>query len=177
MKFWVLLLCLFVLCGCNVKAAMDRQTAKEKAEKEEEAAKAPPPPPKANPGPDGKGIIGKSTDEVIDYRKAIAENPKLIEVDPKAKGNDYVSFLASAYVNVRSQVSMLGMEEQLKVIKVVEERNPSLAEIRKIMKDNGVKFTALPRYRKYAYDEKEGRFTILEDPDMKDAVHEGIKTD
>jgi hypothetical protein len=112
------------------------------------------------------------TDQVLDYREAIAENPNLIEIDPKASGSDYVTFLASAYQNVRAQVSMFGMQEQLNVIKVVEERNPTTEEIRKIMKDNGIKFAMLPRYRKYAYDAKEGRFTILEDPDMKKAIHE-----
>lgn len=167
MRFVVTLLALLALAGCNFKSGMDKSSSKAKEKKDEPAEVAQQPP--VNPEPvaapaDKKGIIGKFTYEVVDYEKAMAENPNLIEIEPKAKGGDYLSFMASAYINVRAQVSMIPMQQELQRIKIVEDRNPTYDEIKKIMKDYQVQFTMLPRYQKYAYDAKKGRFTILEDP-------------
>jgi hypothetical protein len=114
-----------------------------------------------------KGIIGKMTDEVVDMHKAMAENPELIIVENKAKGDDPLSFYASAYIAVRSQASQLGMQQQLQHIKILEERNPTYDEFVGIMKSNRIQFSKLPYYRMYGYDEKEGKIVVLEDPALK----------
>ncbi|MEX2287537.1 MAG: hypothetical protein WD648_10645 [Planctomycetaceae bacterium] len=163
MKHLVLALSV-LLGGCNVKAAIDKQAAKSDEDKAQAAPAAPVARPKPAEPVRNKGIIGKMTDEVVDYEKAIAENPNLIEVELKASGNDYISFMASAYINVRSRASMFGMEAALKQFKIVEERNPTYAEMMKMIKENHVEFTMLPRYRVYAYDAKRGVFAVLEDP-------------
>jgi hypothetical protein len=168
MKFLMAFLCVMVLCGCRLKATLDKKPAKDKDKQEVAAPEpAPEPPPKVDARPnDGKGIIGKMTQDVLDFQKAKAENPNLIEVNPKAKG-DYLSFMASAYINVRAQLSMMQMQKELQLFKATKERNPSYDEIMKIIKQYQVEFTMLPRYQKYAYDAKEGRFTILEDPALR----------
>lgn len=131
------------------------------------APQQPVPPRPANA--DGKGIIGKMTDEVIDYNTAIAANPNLVIIDNKTKGDDPLSFAASAYINARSQASMLGFQAWLKQHKIVEERNPTYAEFVQAMKDNNVKFTMRPEWQKYAYDAKEGALFVVEDAALKAA--------
>jgi hypothetical protein len=170
MKYFAIAACMLILGGCNVKAAIDKQAAKNDEEKAQPAPVAPVRPKPADP-PRDKGIIGKTTDEVVDYQKAMAENPNLIEVELKAGGSDYLSILTSAHINVGARVSMLGMEHQLNIIKGVEGRNPTYAEIMKIMKENHVKFKMLPRYRTYSYDAKRGIFVVLEDPAKEAEVH------
>jgi hypothetical protein len=160
-----------LLCGCNVKAAIDKQAAKQAEEKAAQPAPVAPVRPKPADPPRDKGIIGQTTDDVVDYQKAMAENPNLVEVELKAGGSDYLSFLMSAHINVGAKMSMLGMEHQLNIIKNVEGRNPTYSEIMKIMKDNHIKFKMPPSYRKYAYDAKRGVFVVLEDPAKQAEVH------
>ena len=171
MRWLILLLLVPLACGCHVKSGIDKGAeSKAKNDANDEVEIAPPPQVEPKPAPaengDDKGIIGKMTDEVLDYEQAVAENPNLREVELKAQG-DYLSFMASAYVNVRAKVSMLQMEHELNIIKQLEERNPTYDEMMKIMKQYQIQFTMLPRYRKYAYHAKDGRFAILEDPAKK----------
>lgn len=166
MRFLLLLLCVSVMCGCGIKSGLDKKSEKTSTDKKEvakpEVQQKPAEPQKG----DGKGIIGKSTSEVLDYRKAKAENPNFIDVDP-TPGGDYLTFVTSSYIDLRSKASMLGMQQQLQLIKQGEGRNPTYAEIMKIMKENGIQFTMLRRYQKYSYDEKDGKFIILEDPTLR----------
>lgn len=125
--------------------------------------------PMAQPMPanDGKGIIGKTTDQVVDYRVAMTQNPNLVIVENKAAGDDPITFAASAYVSARSQASMFGLQSAIKMHKVVEERPPTYAEFQKMMKENRIEFTAQYAWRMYAYDGQEGRLLVLEDPALK----------
>jgi len=129
----------------------------------------PQPMPQPAPANDGKGIIGLSTNHVVDYRAAIAQNPNLVIVENKAAGDDPITFAASAYVSARSRVSMFGFEAALKQIKVVEGRVPTYQEFQNMMKENRIEFTAQYAWRMYAYDQVEGRILVLEDPALKPA--------
>src|SRR5690242_8196785 len=44
------------------------------------------------PAKDGKGIIGKETDEIVDYHETIKNNPNFEIIENKAKGDDLLSF-------------------------------------------------------------------------------------
>jgi hypothetical protein len=123
--------------------------------------------PQAAPVNDGKGIIGKSTNQVSEMRPLMAQNPNLKIIDNKAAGDDPLTFAASAYVAVRSRASMFGLEAALKQHKIVEERNPTYAEFIKMMRENNVEFTALYAWQVYAYDPQDGRLVILEDSSLK----------
>lgn len=127
------------------------------------------PMPQAAPANDGKGIIGKTTNQVVDMRAAMAQNPNLKIVENKAAGDDPITFAASAYVSARSRASMFGFEAALKQHKVVEGRPPTYTEFQTMMKENRVEFTAQYAWRMYAYDEVEGRLVVLEDPALKPA--------
>lgn len=131
------------------------------------AAQQPMPQPQAAPVNDGKGIIGKSTNQVSEMRPLMAQNPNLKIIDNKAAGDDPLTFAASAYVAVRARASMFGLEAALKQHKIVEERNPTYAEFIKMMRDNNVEFTALYAWQVYAYDPVDGRLVILEDSALK----------
>jgi hypothetical protein len=173
MKYLVIATSLLVLAGCNMKAALEKQSAK--AEQVRAQKPVPAPPPKKVEPERKKGIIGKMTDDIEDYKVAMAENPKLVEVELKSGGDDYITFMASAYINVRARASMLGMEAALKQFKYVEERNPTYAEMMKMIKENHIEFAQLPAYRRYTYDAKRGVFIILEDPELKATMHDEKK--
>ncbi len=125
------------------------------------------PPAAQPPANDGKGIIGKMTNTVVDVKPAMAANPNLVIVENKSQGDDPMSFAASAYVAARSKASMLGFSAWLKQHKIVEERNPTYAEFMQAMKENHVEFTALYQWQTYGYDAEKGEILILEDPVMK----------
>lgn len=125
------------------------------------------PPAAAPPANDGKGIIGKMTNTVVDVKPAMAANPNLKIVENKSQGDDPISFAASAYVSARSKASMFGFSAWLKQHKIVEERNPTYAEFMQAMKENHVEFTALYQWQTYGYDSEAGAIVILEDPVMK----------
>ncbi len=119
----------------------------------------------AKPADDGKGIIGKMTNEVLDMPKALKENPDWeVMEDPFAVNvSDPLSAYASAYIAKRSQVSLFGFQGALRLYYAQHERHPTYDEFMKMMIDNRIKFAMRPHYQKYAYDAKDGKIVILED--------------
>lgn len=128
------------------------------------AAQQPPAQPPAN---DGKGIIGKMTNTVVEVKPAMAANPNLKIVENKSQGDDPISFAASAYVSLRSKASILGFTAFLKQERIVNERNLTYPEFIAAMKMHNVEFTALYEWQTYGYDPQEGILVILEDPVLK----------
>ena len=128
------------------------------------------PAPLTQPNPpaqdDGKGIIGKMTGKVVkleDYK----DKPNFKVVENRPGGDDPLSFSLSAYVSVRSQASLFGIQSALKTFKVVEERNPTYDELMKMMQEHRIEFAALYPWQQYAYDSKTGQVVVIEDTQMK----------
>ncbi|MDB5388395.1 MAG: hypothetical protein JWM11_4041 [Planctomycetaceae bacterium] len=124
-------------------------------------------PQQAAPVNDGKGIIGKSTNQVSEMRPLMAQNPNLKIIDNKAAGDDPLTFACSAYISLRSRASTLGFEAALKQHRIVEMRNLTYQEFINMMKENHVEFTTLYAWQVYAYDPQDGRLVILEDATLK----------
>lgn len=115
------------------------------------------------PPPDKTGIIGKTTAKVVDKKAAMAANPELVEVPNSLQGGDPISLAASAYFTIRGRASTLGLQNELKTFKALNERNPTYDELVGMMKTHGVEFAMLPRYQTYGYDAQAGTIVVLED--------------
>ena len=156
-QFMMVLLLGITLMGCAQKTIQQPEPAAEPAANG--AVEAP-----AKPEPkDPESIFGGKTNEVVDMKKAMAENPDLVVVENKINAGDSLSQSMQAYVPLRSKASVLGMEHAIKTHKVLNDRNPTYEEFMKIMKDNRIEFTKLYVYQKYGYDSEEGKIVVLED--------------
>lgn len=156
-QFLMSLLIGLTLMGCAQKTIQQPEQATEPAANG--AAEAPAEPEKKDP----ESIFGGKTNEVVDMKKAMAENPDLVVVENKINAGDPLSQSMQAYVSLRSKASILGMEHAIKTHKALHDRNPTYAEFMKIMKDNRIEFTKLYVYQKYGYDGEEGKIVVLED--------------
>lgn len=146
--------------GCQQEPApLVKQPAPEEAE-----AQADPPPPAEEPRP---VLTKRWTQEVVDMQQAMQENPKLVEVENKVTGSDPLTTSLEAYIAISSRANVLNFQHQLNILKAVEDRHLTYQEVMDLIKQTKMEFNALPDYQTYAYDGKQGRFTILEDPDAK----------
>ena len=145
----------------------------------EPATPAAAPAPAAQPGGERRGIIGKTTNQVVDLHKAQAENPNLKIVEQRAQGDDPISFALDAYIDVRSRASRFGMTRAVQLHQAEHERWPTYDEFVRMMRENRVEFTMIEPFRMYAYDSKSGEIVVLEDPDEKRRRYEaaGISVD
>ncbi len=141
------------------------------------AANQPAAPP-VQPANDGKGIIGKTTNEVVNAKEAL-KFPNIVIIENKSQGGDPITFAASAYVSIRSQASTLGMVQAIKTHQALNDKWPTYEEFMKIMQENRVEFTMLYPYQRYGYDEETGSIVILQDNDDKAARYKaaGIPLD
>ncbi len=116
------------------------------------------------PADDGKGIIGKTTNRIVDMHKAMEENPDLQIVENRIEGSDPLTQAASAYVSLRSKPQMLAFQSQIKTEMALNQRPPTYEELQQMMKTHGVQFAMLYPWQMYGYDEKTGKIVILADP-------------
>ena len=166
-------LALLLIAGCDEAAdTTSQENSAEFAEfqKQREAQKQMA---AENPQPekDGKGIIGKTTAEVVDARKALEENPDLQVHDRRGLGSNPLSQSTNAYVYLRSQVSTLGMQQSINAHKALNDSWPTYEEFMKIMTDNRIEFTQLYRWQKYGYDSETGEIMILQDEELKKEMY------
>ena len=100
--------------------------------------------------------------KVIDM-SAAAKQPNLRVVENKIKGNDPLSVAASAYVTQRGRVSMLNLQNSMKMFKAMNGKPPTFKEFQEMLKQHNVELSVLPPNRLYGYDPKTGGIVILED--------------
>lgn len=110
-----------------------------------------------------QSLIAKTTNVVVDKKKAMAENASLVEIDGSAQGGDPVSFAASAYISMRARPGILNFQNQLQLFKAENDRNATYAEMTGMMKQHNIDFALLPAYQMYGYDAEKGTISILED--------------
>jgi len=147
------------LMGCAEKTIQQPEPAADAKPAANGAAGAPAEPDQKDP----ESIFGAKTNEVVDMKNAMAENPDLVVVENKINAGDPISQSLQAYVSLRSRASTLGMEHAIKTHKALHDRNPTYGEFMKIMKDNRIEFTKLYVYQKYGYDAETGAIVVLED--------------
>jgi hypothetical protein len=144
----------------------------EKAEETEPAADnaVGNPAPQAQPEGEKKreGIFKKTTAQVVDMKKALAENPNLIVFKRNGLGNDPLTQYANAYVYLRSEAQMLNMKHQMDILKAMnDDRYPNYEEFMKFVKQHNFQFTMLKPWQKYGYNEDTGSMVILQDEAVK----------
>lgn len=117
---------------------------------------------------DGKGIIGKTTNEIVDFHKALAENPKLKIIENKISGGDPITQSMTAYMALSSKISIMNFQHDVDIARNFGDGSPlSYEDIVKRMKIHGIELTMLYAWQKYAYNAKKGEIVILEDPELK----------
>lgn len=143
------------LPGCDEAGAPAEATGDPEAAQQAAANQA--------PEKERESIIGKKTAEVVDAKKALAENPALVPRGRQPLGFDPITQSTNAYVYLRSKVSMLPMQQEIKNYKILNDHWPTYDEFMKIMNQYHITFTALKPWEKYGYDSDTGTLMILED--------------
>lgn len=118
--------------------------------------------PPAEPKPD-KGIIGKTSNVVVDANKALQDPEIVLAEGASADGVDPFSQAGSVYFSAMAKVSTLGMQQAVNMKKAVEGRYPTYDEYMQIMKENRIEFVKLRSYEMYGYDDKSGKILVLMD--------------
>ncbi|MCC9605374.1 hypothetical protein LOC68_23275 [Blastopirellula sp. JC732] len=113
--------------------------------------------------PEERGVIGKTTNKVVDVHKALQDPEIVIPEGASADGIDPFSAAGSAYFSAMARVSTLGMQQAVQMKKAVEGRWPTYDEYMQIMKENNVEFAKLRSYEMYGYDDKTGKIMVLMD--------------
>ena len=137
-----------------------------------------PRPPAANPNPppqrpQKEGIVGKTTAKVVDYKKATAENPNLVVVKNEVRGNDPITVAGSAYISASSRVSAAAFQHQIDLMKELNGGKwPTFEEYQAEARRQNIRFSELPAYQMWGYDDQTGQVMILEDRAVKAQMRE-----
>lgn len=127
--------------------------------------------PPAAPSASNKGIIGKTTAEVVNSKEAL-QNPNIKEVPNEASGGDPLSFALSAYVSIRSKASTLGFQKALNDHKGIEGRPPTFSEFKQMLQQHRIEFTELYPFQMYGYNPDTGNIVVLEDTQKKAEIYQ-----
>jgi hypothetical protein len=132
-----------------------------------------PAPPQPNPGNAGKAIPEDQA-RFLEWPKAKQDRPGLEVVDDTPQGGDYLTFLGSAFVTLRSRPQVLNFQHQLDIMAAGNEGgNPvSLKEYQDLARQLKIDFNKQPAYRYYGYNTKTGKLVMLEDKIEKKRIYE-----
>lgn len=112
--------------------------------------------------------FGVLTDRVVNYDVEIRKNPKLKIVDNRNGGGGYLSTLGGAYFSSMTKLSKALFEKELRLrAELNGGRYPTYQQYITAKKQMRVELVKLPEYQMYAYQEKNGKLVVLEDPDLK----------
>jgi hypothetical protein len=140
------------------------------------AGNAAPAPPAAPPENPAKGsLLMRMTTTLVDSRKAIAENPKLIVKEKNEfKADDPITYTSKAWFAGVSTAQMAALKHEVEILKNLDDkfRYPSFEQFSEMLKRNNVRLNGLYRWQVYGYDSVDGAIVILEDPDYKRAEYE-----
>ena len=110
--------------------------------------------------------------KLVDKSKALAENPKLIEVVNKTNASDPWSAAAQSYFTIGSKAHMLAFKHTIDLHKAEHDKNPTFEQFDTMMKSANVKLKGLYPWQVYAYDAKDGSIVILENAEEKKRRYE-----
>lgn len=170
-RFHMLLGILLLLCaGCNKPASPPTApatlpTPPPVAPMQAAAPAAPADPAKAIPDIPWK---------LVDKNKAMAENPKLTTTENKIVIGDPVSVAGSAYFSAISQIKVIELKSQIDLHKATNDKWPTYDELSSMLKSVNFQFPGLKPWQVYAYDEKDGSISLLEDPDAKAEAYKKV---
>ncbi|MCA9073438.1 MAG: hypothetical protein KDA93_00290 [Planctomycetaceae bacterium] len=159
-------LALLALVGCQrVKSSEEAAPAAEvkPAEGEEKA-----------PAVKKPEHFKKRVAELVDKKKAMADNPNLVETKNAITSDNYAIAITQGYFAAASKVQLIQLEHTVRNMQALEDRWPTLEEFQKILTDNNIKLGHLYPYQMYFYDPETGEIGILEDSvkrqELKDAA-------
>ena len=116
---------------------------------------------------DNSGILGKVTAEIVDAKKALADNPNLVILETSNLGSDPLTQGANAVIYVPSRILMLNMQNTLKQYRALNDKWPNYEEFMGIVKQNNIQFNMLKRWQMYGYNSDKGEMMILQDEAVK----------
>jgi hypothetical protein len=158
---YVLAICSFCfLFGCN--SEIPTTTADNATVQPQDQQSAPVQPPQND-----SGILGKVTAEIVDAKKALADNPNLMILETSNLGGDPLTQGANSVIYVPSRILMLNMQNTLKQYKALNDKWPNYEEFMDIVKQNNIQFNMLKRWQMYGYDSDKGEMMILQDEAVK----------
>ena len=117
-----------------------------------------------------KNVVERMRARFVDREVALKENPNLVDTKNRITASDPLSTAGQGLFAATSQLSVLTMQHNIDIMKAVEDRNPTFAEMDKMLKDNNIEMTGLYPYQVYAYDAKTGTICVMEDPVEKERI-------
>ena len=122
--------------------------------------------------------ITKREARLVDKKRAMAENPSIVEVENKINASDPLTAVAQSYFTIGSKAQVAAMQHNLRIQKELNNGNwPSFEEFEKSLKQAGVKLSALYAYQMYGYDQETGGIVVLEDRAEKKRQYEAAGRD
>jgi hypothetical protein len=131
--------------------------------------------PAANAAPPvHQSALEKLTTTMVDKQKAMAENPSMVEIKKNSvEGSDPITAAASGYFAAVSQFTLSAIQHDIELTKLQnDDKYPTFEEYSDILRRNGVKLRGLHKWQVYAYDQKDGKISILEDRQKKKEIYE-----
>ncbi|MEZ6047721.1 MAG: hypothetical protein R3C11_19505 [Planctomycetaceae bacterium] len=113
---------------------------------------------------DKKGIIGKKTQTVHNFKELKKQQPDLEEIKKDLENTNYIKQTMDIYKKTGSEASRLGMQQMVEVHKAQYDKYPTYDEFMEYLTSSGSSFTMLPAKEAYAYDEDTGRIMIVPRP-------------
>ena len=117
-----------------------------------------------------QNLVQRMRARFVDREAALQENPNLVDTQNRITAGDPLSTAGQGLFAATSQLSVLAMQNNINIMKAVEDRNPTFAEMEKMLKDNNIEMTGLYPYQIYAYDAKTGTISVMEDPVEKERI-------
>lgn len=127
--------------------------------------------PDAAPAPNQPQGFSQLEWKLVDKRKALEENPALIETENHTNASDPFSAAAQSYFTIGSQANILNFRHNLDILKAAEDRNPTFEEFNTMFKQANVQLKGVYPWQVYAYDDQEGTICILEDRAEKERLY------
>jgi hypothetical protein len=108
-------------------------------------------------------IIGQRTTDIRNASTELNQGGAKV-ASPKIVAKDPITLPGNAYVSIVGRSSVLSIQHSMDLYHATNERYPKDLDefMTEIIEPNHVALPQLPRYQKYAYDEKEHKLIILE---------------
>jgi hypothetical protein len=108
-------------------------------------------------------IIGQRTTDIRNASKELNQRGAQV-ASSRIVAKDPITLQGNAYVSIVGRSSVLSIQHSMDLYHATNERYPKDMDefMTEIIKPNGIALPQLPRYQKYAYDEKEHKLIVLE---------------
>jgi len=121
----------------------------------------------AQPAPANGPNFPVDNTKLVDRKAALAQNPKLVEVQNRINATDPLTAASQSYFNLGSRAELLNMKHAIDLYKAENDKFPPFPEFEKMVQEARVPMKGLYRWQIYAYDDTTGELCILEDREYK----------